>query len=157
MSFRKSALRGLSSLLVGTVFGVGLAVADMTNPSKVMNFLDVTGTWDASLLFVLGAAVLLAAASFRWVLGQTSPVLDEKYHLPEAIKVDARLITGAAIFGIGWGIAGYCPGPAIASLGLGNQEVLWLVPALLIGAALQRSIDAVGRFKSSPNLQSLDV
>jgi uncharacterized membrane protein YedE/YeeE len=129
----------------------------MTNPNKVLNFLDVTGSWDASLLFVLGAAVSLAAASFRWILRQSSPVLDEKFHLPKAIKVDARLITGAAIFGMGWGIAGYCPGPAIASLGLGNFEVLWLLPALVIGTALQRSIDAAGRFKSATGLQSLDV
>jgi uncharacterized membrane protein YedE/YeeE len=143
--------------MAGTVFGVGLAVAEMTNPNKVLNFLDVTGTWDASLLFVLGAAVLLAAAAFHWVLRRSSPVLDEKFHLPQATKVDARLITGAAIFGIGWGIAGYCPGPVIASLGLGNPEVFWLLPALLIGAALQRSIDNAGRFDPPSNLRSLDV
>jgi uncharacterized membrane protein YedE/YeeE len=157
MSSKKSLLRVVSSLVAGVVFGVGLAVAEMTNPNKVLNFLDVTGTWDASLLFVLGAAVLLAAASFRWVLSHSSPLFDDKFHLPKAIKVDHRLISGAAIFGIGWGIAGYCPGPAVASLGLGNHEVLWLLPAMFIGAALQRSIDAAGRFKSPSNLQSLDV
>lgn len=149
MSGHKSGLRGASSLAAGVLFGVGLAVAQMTDPTKVLGFLDVTGAWDASLLFVLGGAVLFSAAVFRWVLYQPAPVFDEHFHLPKSAAIDARLISGAAIFGVGWGIAGYCPGPAIASLGFGNPEALWLLPALLVGAALQRWIDQLGRPKAA--------
>jgi uncharacterized membrane protein YedE/YeeE len=141
MRLQKSTLRGASSLLAGVVFGVGLTVAQMTNPAKVLDFLDVTGAWDASLLFVLGGAVLLSAAVFRWVLRKPAPVLDANFYLPTSTVIDARLLTGAAIFGIGWGIAGYCPGPAVASLGLGNPEALWVLPSLLAGLAVQRWID----------------
>jgi uncharacterized membrane protein YedE/YeeE len=141
MRLQKSTLRGASSLLAGVVFGVGLTVAQMTNPAKVLGFLDVAGAWDASLLFVLEGAVLLSAAVFRWVLRKSAPVLDTNFHLPTSTVIDARLLTGAAIFGIGWGIAGYCPGPAVASLGLGNPEALWLLPSLLAGLAVQRWID----------------
>jgi uncharacterized membrane protein YedE/YeeE len=143
MSESKSVLQGLSSLVAGVVFGLGLAVSQMTNPAKVLDFLDVTGAWDASLLFVLGGAVLLGAAAFHWILHQRAPVLDAQFHLPQSRVIDERLISGAIIFGIGWGIAGYCPGPAIASLGLGNPEVLWLLPALLAGTAAQRWLDGL--------------
>jgi uncharacterized membrane protein YedE/YeeE len=141
MCRQKSTLRAASGLLTGVVFGVGLAVAQMTDPTKVLGFLDIAGAWDASLLFVLGGAVLLSAVVFRWVLKKPTPVLDASFHLPTSTAIDARLLTGAAIFGVGWGIAGYCPGPAITSLGLGNPEALWLIPSLLAGLALQRWID----------------
>lgn len=149
MSISRSALRGLVSLLSGAVFGVGLTVADMTNPNKVLNFLDVTGNWDASLLLVLGGAVVLSALIFRWVLRLPAPVLDVRFHLPRQTTIDTRLITGSAIFGIGWGIAGYCPGPAVAAIGLGNPEVLWLLPAVLAGAAAQRAIDRLDQRRSN--------
>lgn len=145
MSVSRSPLRGLVSLLSGVVFGVGLAVADMTNPNKVLNFLDVTGQWDASLLLVLGGAVGLSTLAFVWVLRLPAPVLDVRFHLPTRTTIDTRLLTGAAIFGIGWGIAGYCPGPAIASIGFANPEVLWLLPAVVAGAAVQHGIDWLGQ------------
>jgi uncharacterized membrane protein YedE/YeeE len=141
MSRFKAGLRGACSLLAGLVFGVGLALAQMTNPEKVLDFLDVTGAWDASLLFVLGGAVVLSAVAFRWVLARPAPQLDDRFHLPETTLIDSRLITGAAIFGIGWAIAGYCPGPAVASLGFGNPEALWVLPSVIVGAALQRWLD----------------
>ena len=141
MSGAKPAWQGLSSLLAGAVFGVGLAVSQMNDPNKVLGFLDVTGRWDASLLFVLGSAVILSAALFRTVLRRKAPVLDDQFHLPRDSVIDARLITGAALFGIGWGIAGYCPGPVIASLGYANPEALWMLPALLVGASVQRWLD----------------
>ena len=143
MSRAKPLWRGLSSLLAGAVFGVGLAVSQMIDPNKVLGFLDVTGRWDASLLFVLGGAVILSAALFRTVLRRKAPVLDDQFHLPRVTVIDARLVTGAALFGMGWGIAGYCPGPALASLGFANPEALWLLPALLAGASLQRWVDRV--------------
>jgi hypothetical protein len=130
--------RALAGLAAGVVFGVGLALAQMTDPLKVLAFLDLAGAWDASLLFVLGGAVALALAGFRWVLGWPGPLLDERFHLPVVKTIDRPLLLGSALFGVGWGLAGYCPGPAIASLGLGNPEALWIVPALFAGAALQR-------------------
>jgi uncharacterized membrane protein YedE/YeeE len=138
MSNRHTLLRGASALLAGTVFGFGLAVAQMTDPLKVLGFLDVTGNWDASLLFVLGAAVVVAATGFAMVLRQPSPRFDDRFHLPTLTRIDRRLLAGAALFGIGWGITGYCPGPALASLASANAEALWFIPAMLAGIALQR-------------------
>jgi uncharacterized membrane protein YedE/YeeE len=143
MRLDRSLLRGASSLVAGAVFGVGLAMAQMTDPTKVLNFLDVTGAWDASLLFVLGGAVVVSAAAFQTILRRPSPVLDSRFHLPKASRIDARLITGAAIFGMGWGTAGYCPGPTVASLGFANPEALWLLPAMLLGTSVQRWLDSV--------------
>jgi uncharacterized protein len=131
-------LRAVAALLAGIVFGAGLALAQMIDPRKVLGFLDVAGDWDPSLLFVLGGAVLVAVLGFRFVLRRQAPLIDDRFRLPTATAVDAALITGATIFGIGWGLGGYCPGPAIASLGFGNPEALWFVPAMMIGAGLQR-------------------
>lgn len=133
-----TARRGLLALASGTVFGAGLALAQMTDPRKVLGFLDVAGAWDPSLLLVLGGAVGFSALAFRFVLRRPAPLWDERFHLPQALGVDRRLLLGSALFGAGWGLAGYCPGPAIASLALGNGELLWLLPAMLAGTALQR-------------------
>lgn len=157
MSLSKFGLRCASGLLTGLLFGVGLAVAQMTDPAKVLSFLDVTGAWDPSLLLVLGGAVLLSAVAYHWILTQPAPRLDNKFHLPVAGRVDARLISGAVLFGVGWGLAGYCPGPVVASLGFGNPEALWLLPSLLLGVALQRWLDG-GRQAGIPTAHhSLDV
>lgn len=150
-------LLGLSSLATGVLFGVGLTLADMTNPNKVLNFLDVTGHWDASLLLVLGAAVVSAAAAFRWILRRPAPLLDARFHLPVQRAIDARLVSGAAIFGMGWGVAGYCPGPALASLGFANPETLWFIPALIVGMGLQRRVDAAGHGKQVVAPSALDI
>ncbi len=133
-----SSARALVALLAGAVFGLGLAVAQMIDPRKVLGFLDVAGAWDASLLFVLGGAVVVAAIGFHFVLRRPAPLFEERFHVSTLQAIDARVIIGAAIFGIGWGLGGYCPGPAIASLGFGNAEALWVVPAMLAGAGLQR-------------------
>jgi uncharacterized membrane protein YedE/YeeE len=132
-------LAGLAAALAcGVVFGVGLAVAQMTDPRKVLGFLDVAGAWDASLLFVLGGAVLTAALGFHFVGRRPAPIFGGQFDWSARKAVDARLLLGSALFGVGWGLAGYCPGPAVASVGSGNAEALWLVPALFAGAALQR-------------------
>jgi uncharacterized membrane protein YedE/YeeE len=131
-------LRALAALAAGAVFGIGLAVAQMIDPHKVLAFLDVAGAWDASLLLVMGGAVVLAAAGFRVVLRRPAPRWSDRFHLGPRHGIDAPLLLGSALFGIGWGLAGYCPGPVIASLGLGNPEALWFVPAMVAGAALQR-------------------
>jgi len=141
MSRAKPVLQGLASLLAGVVFGVGLAVSQMIDPNKVLGFLDLAGDWDASLLLVLGGAVCLSTVLFRVLLRRPAPVLDDHFHLPTSSVIDARLLTGSVLFGIGWGLAGYCPGPVLASVGFGNAEALWVLPAILLGAGLQRWLD----------------
>jgi len=131
-------IRFLSCLLAGALFGLGLAIAQMTNPLKVQNFLDIAGDWDPSLAFVMGAAVTITMLAFRLVLRRERPLLGGRFHLPVLTEVDRRLVTGAALFGIGWGLTGYCPGPALATLLSGNSEVLLFVPAMLLGGFLHR-------------------
>lgn len=131
-------LRALGALAAGAVFGLGLAVAQMTDPRKVLGFLDVAGAWDASLLLVMGGAVGVAAAGFRAVRRRPAPRWDTRFHFSTRRAVDAPLLLGAVLFGIGWGLAGHCPGPALASLAFGNAEALWFLPAMLAGMVLQR-------------------
>jgi uncharacterized membrane protein YedE/YeeE len=133
-----TTLRNLAALGSGVVFGLGLSLAQMTNPDKVLNFLDISGAWDPSLLLVLGGAVVLSALGFRLVFRRGAPLWDRLFHLPLTRAIDTPLIVGSALFGIGWGLSGYCPGPAIASIGFGNPEALWVLPSIIAGAALQR-------------------
>ncbi len=123
----------LAALAAGLLFGLGLAVSQMINPPKVLNFLDVTGAWDPSLALVLGGAVVVGFIAFRFILARETPVLAHRFELPTRTEIDLRLIGGAVIFGIGWGLIGLCPGPAIASLAYGNLESVWFVIALAIG------------------------
>lgn len=132
--------RLVSSLVAGLIFGIGLALAGLTDPLKVLAFLDVTGDWDPSLLFVLGGAVGVTAISFRFILRRPTPLLDERFDVPAATTIDRPLLAGALLFGIGWGISGYCPGPAIALLALPGREALAFLPALLLGSYLQRRL-----------------
>lgn len=127
-----------AALVAGAVFGVGLAMSGMTDPRRVLGFLDVFGNFDPTLLFVLGGAVGTTALLFRPVLGRGQPLWAPSFQLPQGRRVDMRLLGGAAIFGVGWGIAGYCPGPALAGLGIGSIEALWFVPAMLAGMVLHR-------------------
>ncbi|HEX3380746.1 MAG TPA: DUF6691 family protein [Paraburkholderia sp.] len=125
--------RYLASLVCGLLFGAGLALAGMTRPQKVLGFLDVAGHWDPSLLFVLGGALLFATVAFRLVLRRGSPLLETSFDLPATKTIDARLVGGALIFGLGWGLSGFCPGPAIALLAAPNIEALYFLPAMLAG------------------------
>lgn len=131
-------MQPLVSLVAGVVFGLGLAVAEMTNPLKVLDFLDLAGNWDPSLAFVMGGAVLVTLVAFRFVLRRPVPLYGERFHLPTLTQLDRKLLGGAALFGIGWGLAGYCPGPALATILSGNSETWLFVPAMLVGGALQR-------------------
>jgi uncharacterized protein len=126
-------LRYLASLACGLLFGIGLALAGMTRPQKVLGFLDVAGPWDPSLLFVLGGAVAVSAVAFRYILRRHSPLLAESFDLPTTKPIDRNLIAGATIFGVGWGLSGYCPGPAIALLAAPDTEALYFLPAMLAG------------------------
>lgn len=133
--------RLLISLIAGALFGLGLAVAQMTNPLKVLSFLDVAGDWDPSLAFVMGAAVSITLVAFRWLLRRPVPWCGDRFHLPTLVHLDRRLLTGATLFGIGWGLTGYCPGPALATVLSGNQEAWLFVPAMLVGGVLHRWTD----------------
>lgn len=130
-------LAHIAALTCGALFGAGLQAARMTDPLKVLAFLDLAGAWDASLLFVLGAAVGLALLCFRAILHRARPIWSDRFDVPSSTAIDRPLVIGAALFGVGWGLAGYCPGPAIAGLVLGNREAWIFVPAMLAGAALR--------------------
>lgn len=130
----------LSALLAGSIFGVGLSLSAMVDPNKIINFLDITGHWDPSLLFVLGGAVMVTLVSYRFIFAQGKPVFDNEFQLPSAFKIDAKLLIGSSLFGIGWGLVGYCPGPVVASLGFGFEEPLIVVGSLLAGMMLHKAI-----------------
>jgi uncharacterized protein len=130
----------LAALVAGVLFGIGLAMSGMTDPQRVLGFLDVFGDFDPALLFVLGGAVVVTSIAFRFVLRRPAPVLAETFHVSRLQAVDGQLFGGAALFGIGWGIAGYCPGPALAGLGVLSPEALWFVPAMVVGAVLHRAV-----------------
>jgi len=131
--------RSLAGFVVGIVFGIGLAVSKMANPEKVLAFLNLASDWDPSLLFVMGAATTVAFAGHRWVTN-SAPLFEAKHHLPTARRIDYRLILGAILFGIGWGLAGYCPGPAITGLSGGAVEPFVFVVAMVGGSQLVRVI-----------------
>lgn len=131
-------LRDLAALACGLTFGFGLALAGMTSPTKVLAFLDIAGPWDASLLFVLGGATGLCLLTFRLILRQGRPLLDESFHFSPSQVIDPPLVLGALLFGIGWGIAGYCPGPALALLAAPNGELWLFLPGMLAGILLQK-------------------
>lgn len=135
----------LVSLIAGLLFGAGLALGGMTDPGKVIAFLDVTGQWDPSLGFVMGSALLVTFPVFAWVRRAGKPLLAERFQLPTRTDLDPHLLTGAALFGIGWGIAGLCPGPAIANLAAGSPQILLFVVAMVGGMWLRdRSASITG-------------
>jgi uncharacterized membrane protein YedE/YeeE len=126
-------MRLVSTYLIGLIFGVGIAISGMANPAKVLNFFDVAGPWDPSLAFVMGGAVVVAFIGYRIVFRRPAPIIDSKFHLPDNPHLDARLMGGSALFGVGWGIAGFCPGGALPTLGTGRIEVFAFVAALIAG------------------------
>ena len=118
------------------MFGVGLILSGMSDPSKVIGFLDITGNWDPSLAFVLGGAVSVGLLVFPFATKRQQSLLGEVMHLPTATQIDRRLVLGSITFGVGWGLAGYCPGPALASLAYGGLKPLIFVIAMLVGMGL---------------------
>ncbi|MGR8940868.1 MAG: DUF6691 family protein [Gammaproteobacteria bacterium] len=130
------------ALIAGIVFGIGLSLSHMIDPDKVLNFLDVAGHWDPSLLLVMVGALSTAFIAFRLILKNPKPVWAETFDLPKKRAIDPKLLTGAAIFGIGWGISGYCPGPAVTGLGLFSLESVIMVLAIYAGfIAYHRLVD----------------
>lgn len=126
-----------AALVSGLLFGAGLVIAGMTDPARVLGFLDLAGQWDPTLAFVMGSAILITLPTFRLLRGRRRPVLADRFVMPSRKDLDAPLVMGAALFGIGWGIAGLCPGPAIANLGRAAPEILAFVLAMVAGMALQ--------------------
>lgn len=126
-------MRLIASYIIGLIFGIGISISGMANPAKVLNFFDIAGTWDPSLIFVMGGAVVVTFIGYRVVLKRPAPMLEQKFQLPTRRDLDLPLIGGAAVFGIGWGIAGFCPGGALPALGTGRSEVFIFVAALLAG------------------------
>jgi uncharacterized protein len=130
----------ITSLLAGLVFGIGLILSGMTNPAKIIGFLDFTGKWDPSLMFVMLGAILISFFAFRIAAKKTSTVMGQSISIPTKKEIDTRLIAGSAIFGIGWGLAGYCPGPGLASIATGGLQPILFVIAMLLGMTLYEAL-----------------
>jgi uncharacterized membrane protein YedE/YeeE len=133
-------LRLALSLITGLIFGLGLVIGGMADPAKVQNFLDVTGTFDPSLALVMGGAVAVTFVGYRIVFCERSPLFADEFHLSTAKELDSRILLGPTLFGIGWGLSGFCPGPAITSVPLMAKGTLIFVPAMLVGVGLARSV-----------------
>ena len=133
-------MKNLVTLISGLLFGFGLLLSGMANPAKVQNFLDLFGTWDPSLALVMGGAIAVTMPGFWLVTRRSKPFFNDVFHLPTRTDFDARLITGAAIFGVGWGLGGFCPGPAMTALPLAAAGTLIFVATMLTGMAASKYV-----------------
>lgn len=138
-------MQKLTALLAGLIFGLGLVVSQMTNPAKVISFLDVFGDWDPSLALVMFAALIVTGIGYRVVLKRDEPVFADRFQLPTRTELDARLIAGAALFGVGWGLVGLCPGPAIADLAVGGLPILIFLASMAAGMAVFEGFDRLSK------------
>lgn len=134
-------MRLLSVYLIGLIFGLGISISGMANPEKVLNFFDFAGTWDPSLAFVMGGGVVVAFFGYRVVLKRPAPSFDHMFHVPQNRSIDIKLLGGSAVFGIGWGLSGFCPGGALPALGTGRIEVIIFVVAMGGGIYAARYIN----------------
>jgi uncharacterized membrane protein YedE/YeeE len=133
-------MRGFWIVVSGLLFGAGVTVSGMVNPMKVLNFMDLAGLLDPTLIFVMGVGLIVATVGYRLVFRRGQPFFDRVFHLPTTSVIDGRLIGGAALFGLGWGLSGFCPGPAFASLVFGNVQSLIFVVAMAAGMLLTRFV-----------------
>ena len=140
--WRGNRMRLLSAFCIGLIFGLGIAVSGMINPAKVLNFFDLAGTWDPSLAFVMVGALGVTFPGYRLVFKRPAPVMEQGFQLPDTRVIDRRLVLGSATFGIGWGIAGFCPGGALPALGTGRADVFLFIAALIGGLLLARLLQA---------------
>jgi uncharacterized protein len=142
-------MKVLSAFLFGVIFGLGLGVGGMTQPTKIIGFLDVAGHWDPTLAFVMGGAVTVSLVLFPLILKRSRPALAERFVLPVKRRIDVPLLGGAALFGIGWGLSGYCPGPALVSLVTASRPVMvfvvFMAAGLYLGRQLQGTMETAGR------------
>jgi uncharacterized membrane protein YedE/YeeE len=135
-------MRLISAFAIGLIFGLGITISGMINPAKVLNFFDIAGTWDPSLAFVMAGALGVAIPGYRLVFRRPAPALAAHFHLPDTRIIDRRLVLGSAAFGIGWGIAGFCPGGALPALGTGDPSVFLFIAALIGGLLIARGLQA---------------
>jgi uncharacterized protein len=135
-------MRLLVSAVAGVVFGFGLIVSGMVDPAKVQNFLDFFGTWDPSLAFVMAGAIAVTFTGYRLAFGRGRPLLADGFSLPTRTAIDKPLVIGAGLFGVGWGLSGFCPGPAVVSLPLAATGTLVFVPAMLVGMLVARTLQS---------------
>jgi uncharacterized protein len=138
--------QNLVALTAGLLFGLGLGFSQMIDPQRVIGFLDIFGTWDPTLAFVMGGAVLVTLISFRLILRRPTPLLSRQFVLPTRNDIDRPLVLGAALFGVGWGLGGYCPGPAIAALSLGSANPLLFLAAMVAGSLAHKALNRPPRF-----------
>lgn len=136
------------ALITGLVFGTGIAISGMMDPAKVLNFFDLAGTWDPSLAFVMGGALIVTFFGYRLAWKRQSPLFGGRFQVPTGTDIDMKLVGGSALFGIGWGIAGFCPGAAIPALGTGRWEVLLFLGAVVVGFYVRRLLPSVGPAKA---------
>jgi uncharacterized protein len=132
----------ITALACGVIFGLGIAISGMIDPAKVLNFFDVAGTWDPSLAFVMGGGLAVSLIGYRLVFARKTPLLADAFLLPTQKHIDAELVGGAAVFGIGWGLAGFCPGGAIPALGIGRIEPFLFAGGMVVGIAVARALKA---------------
>ena len=125
--------QNILALLAGALFGLGLCISEMADPAKVINFLDIAGNWDPSLMLVMAGALAVTIPAFRWILKSEEPLFAPSFNVPAGTNIDKGLLLGAALFGIGWGMIGYCPGPAITALGFGLVIPMIVVVAMIAG------------------------
>jgi uncharacterized membrane protein YedE/YeeE len=142
-------MRALSAFVIGLVFGLGLILSGMTDPGKVIGFLDLAGNWDPSLAFVMGGAIAVGFFAFRIAERRAHSLLGGALELPGTRDLDRRLVLGSIVFGIGWGIGGFCPGPALVSLGAGQEKALWFVLAMLAGMLIYVAVERVSGRRAS--------
>ena len=133
-------LKIMVNLFAGVLFGLGLTISGMVNPAKIIGFLDFAGDWDPTLAFVMGGALFVTISTFRLILRRPRPILADNFDLPTKKDVDSRLLAGSAIFGIGWGLAGFCPGPAVTAMASGLAPVFTFVAAMVAGMAVYKWI-----------------
>ncbi len=138
----------IATYAIGLLFGLGISISGMANPAKVLNFFDLAGTWDPSLIFVMAGALVTTAIGYRLVFGRATPLFDQSFHLPSARTLDARLIGGSAVFGVGWGLAGFCPGGALPALGTGRSEVFIFTGALIVGIVLAKWLQSLSALRT---------
>ena len=129
-------MQKLFVLISGLLFGAGVTISGMVNPAKVLNFMDLTGRFDATLIFVMGAGLLVTLIGYQLIFKRGKPFFDNRFHLPTSTAIDGKLIFGATLFGLGWGITGFCPGPALASLVFGYSQSFIFVAAMIAGTLI---------------------
>jgi uncharacterized membrane protein YedE/YeeE len=133
-------MRAILTILSGVLFGLGVTISGMVNPMKVLNFMDINGQFDPTLLFVMGAGLATTLVGYRLILRRKTPFFAERFHMPSLTVIDARLVGGAALFGLGWGLSGFCPGPAVASLVFGTSQSVIFVAAMALGMVAARFV-----------------